>query len=102
MVEHRIPTIDDTPVNVKPFSHAHVHKQIIEDQLQQMLKDGVISPSCSSYNSPVFIIQKKATKDGAPKYRMVIDFRSLNSRTIGDAYQLPLINSYVGQCHFPS
>ena len=95
MVEHRIPTIDDTPINVKPFRCAHVHKQIIEDQVQQMLKDGVISPYRSSYNSHVFIIPKKATIDGAPKYRMVIDFRSLNYRTIAGAYQLSLINSIL-------
>ena len=70
LIEYRIPTTDDIPVNVKPFRHAQVHKQIIEDQIQQLLEDSVISPSTSNYNSPIFIIPKKSGKDGKPRHRM--------------------------------
>jgi transposase InsO family protein len=48
---------------------------------------GRIRPSTSNYGSPCFFVPKK---DG--KFRMVVDFRTLNAATVPDVYPLPLIN----------
>ena len=62
------------------------------------LKDtGVITDYTSPYNSPVFIIPKKSDKFGNKKWRIVVDFRALNEKTIGDAYPLPNIAEILDQ-----
>lgn len=58
-----------------------------------MLKDGVIRPSKSPYNSPLWIVAKKPKANGEKQYRIVIDFKRLNAVTISDAYPIPDINS---------
>ncbi|CAB0045400.1 unnamed protein product [Trichogramma brassicae] len=41
--------------------------------------------------------RKKPGPDGTPKWRIVIDFRELNKKTIGDAYPLPNITDIMDQ-----
>jgi len=55
-----------------------------------MLEKGVIEPSSSPYNSPLWIVPKRDDSLGIKKWRLVIDFRALNEKTIGDAYLLSL------------
>ncbi|XP_063040269.1 uncharacterized protein LOC134435312 [Engraulis encrasicolus] len=57
-----------------------------EAHLQDMLRAGVITPSSSEWASPVVLVRKK---DGG--VRWCVDYRSLNSLTIKDAYPLPKI-----------
>ena len=53
--------------------------------------------SDSPSNSPLLIIQKKVGPDGRPKWRMVVDFRKLNEKTIGDAHPPPDITEILDQ-----
>ena len=52
----------------------------MEDQVQNMLRKGVIEESTSPWLSPVILVPKKS-KDGKPKYRFCVDFRALNAVT---------------------
>ena len=62
----------------------------ITRQVDELLKNKIIKPSQSPYNTPVWIVPKKP--DSQRKRRMVLDFRKLNEKTIGDSYPLPNIN----------
>ena len=62
-----------------------------------MVSEGVIGPSNSPYNAPMLIIPKKLDHTGKRKYRVVIDFRLLNEKTVGDAYPLPNITEILDQ-----
>jgi len=42
-------------------------------------------------------VPKRAGPDGKPKWRMVVDFRKLNEKTIGDAHPLPDITEILDQ-----
>ena len=61
------------------------------------MEDGIVTPSKSPWNSPLLIVPKKTGADGKPKWRMVVDFRKLNEKTVGDAYPLPDITEILDQ-----
>ena len=60
-VMHRIPTIDNIPINVKQYKFPISLKEEVERQVQEMLDSGIIKPSSSPYNSPLWIVPKKWT-----------------------------------------
>jgi hypothetical protein len=90
-VMHSIPTENNLPINTKQYRYPPAHKEFIKEQIQKYLRDGIIKPSDSPSNSPLWIVPKKPDSQGRPRWRMVIDFRDLNLKTVGDAYPLPNI-----------
>ena len=53
-IDVKIDLKDDTPVNVKPFSIPHACRESLKEEIDKMLELGVIQPSNSPYNSPIF------------------------------------------------
>jgi len=96
-IEHKIITTDDRPINVKQYRFPPAHKQEINRQVDDMLGKGVIETSTSPYNSPLWVVPKKADSKGNKRWRLVIDFRALNEKTLGDAYPLPNIIDILDQ-----
>jgi len=97
VISHRIVTTDQIPVHVKQYRFPPVHKSEIDKQTMSLLKDGVIEQSLSPYNSPIWIVPKKEDSHGNKRWRMVIDYRRLNEKTVGDAYPLPNIIEILDQ-----
>jgi len=69
-----------------------------------LLEGSIIKPSQSSYNTPIWIVPKKEDSKGNKRklerkilQRMVLDFRALNDKTIGDAYPLSNIVDILHQ-----
>lgn len=96
-------TKDEQPAYVKSFRHTHSIKNIIQKQIQKLLGDKIIRPSISPYNAPVWIVDKKKDASGQKNYRMVIDYRRLNEKTIEDEYHLPRIEKILndsGKCGY--
>lgn len=96
-VKHTIPTTDNIPIHVKQYRYPPVHKEEIDRQVTKLLADEIITPSSSPFNAPLWIVPKKPAADGRKKWRMVIDFRKLNEKTVGDAYPLPNIVEILDQ-----
>jgi hypothetical protein len=65
--------------------------------VEQLVKDGIIAISESPWNRTLLIVPKKAGPNGKPKWRMVMDFRRLNEKTVGDADPLPDITEILDQ-----
>jgi len=65
--------------------------------VKQLLEDGIIAKSDSAWNSPLLVVPKKVGPDGKRKWRLVVDFRKLNEKTVGDAYPLPDITEILDQ-----
>lgn len=96
-VTHKIPTTDNTPVHTKQYRYPPIHKDEINKQMSALLANKVVVPSNSPYNSPLWIVPKKPDENGNKKWRMVIDYRALNEKSVADAYPLPSINEILDQ-----
>ncbi|KAI4472232.1 hypothetical protein M0802_017030 [Mischocyttarus mexicanus] len=97
VTKHRIQTIDDTPINVKQYRFPLIHKEEIKKQIREMIDSGIIETSTSPYNSPLWIVPKKPDSQGNKRWRLVIDFRGLNEKTVSDAFSLPNITDILDQ-----
>lgn len=83
---HTIRLRSNKPINIRPYRYSAEKKKIISEQIQEMLSQGVITPSTSEYNSPIVIVKKKDGRD-----RFCVDFRKLNDATESEAAVLPVI-----------
>lgn len=88
-IKAEIRTTDNNPIYSKTYPYPQALKDEVERQITKLLNDGIIRPSKSPYNSPIWIVQKKMDASNEKKYRMVIDYRKLNSKTISDKYPIP-------------
>ena len=80
-MEHSIKMTDEHPAYTKQFRIPHEHRSVLIEHLNNWLKLGVVSPSRSHYNSPIFCVPKK---DGS--LRPVLDFRAINNKSFIDKY----------------
>jgi hypothetical protein len=94
-VKHVIKTTDELPVHTKSYRYPYIHKPEIQRQINEMLDNGIIKPSTSPWSSPVWIVPKKLDASGKQKWRMVIDYRKINEKTIDDRYPLPNITDIL-------
>lgn len=90
-----IRTTDDNAVFTKSYPYPQALKKEVTKQIDKLLNDGIIRPSKSPYNAPVWVVPKKADASGEKKYRLVIDFRKLNEKTINDRYPIPDTSSIL-------
>ena len=98
LVEHRIVTGDTKPIRKTPYRVPFALRKEMEDQVQEMLRKGVIEESSSPWNFPAILVPKKS-QDGTPKFRFCVDFRALNAVTQFDSYPLPLLEESVSMLH---
>lgn len=84
--------IQHPPIHVKNHHFPTAHKKGVAKQINEYLKQGIIQPSSSPWNAPIWIVPKKADKSGQEKWGIVTDYRRLNAITIEDTYPLPNID----------
>ncbi len=79
-VTHHIALQPNTqPTYVPSYRLPHSQKQIVQQKVDELLKEGVIQEYHSPWNSPLFLVP---IKDGS--YRPVIDFLKVNALTVPD------------------
>lgn len=67
----------------------------VRRQTNQWLKEEIIRPSISHYNSPAILVKKKPDADGKVQFRLCIDLRELNSRTLPDNFPMPNVTTLI-------
>ena len=72
----------------RPYRYSPQKMDIIDDQVKQLLKLGIIEPSESAWRSPLVVVEKK---DG--QARLCTDYRVLNMMTEDDTYPMPTARS---------
>lgn len=89
--EHRIDLKNDVqPVRQNPYRSGHKEREFAREEIEKMLKAGVIEPSNSEWASPIVLAPKK---DGS--LRFCVDYRRLNAVTQRDSYPLPRMDDCV-------
>ena len=86
LIKHRIDFLPDKDIPFKQ-KHRRIPPMMVEEvrqHLQQLLSAGIIRKSKSPWASNIVLVRKK---NGS--LRMCVDYRSLNNRTVKDAYALP-------------
>jgi hypothetical protein len=63
--------------------------------VKRLLREGIIEVSTSPWRSPILVVPKKIDASGQQKFRLVVDYRKLNDKTVGDAYPLPDITEIL-------
>lgn len=103
-VKAEIRTIVETPIWSKQYPYPLSVNAFVNKEVKKMLDNGVIRPSKSPYNSPIWVVTKKGiNEDGTPKLRMVIDYKKINEQTVSDRYPIPdtnVILSNLGKSKF--
>ncbi|KAL0197545.1 hypothetical protein M9458_006085, partial [Cirrhinus mrigala] len=90
VLQHRIYTTCQIPIKQRPYRLSPLKQLAMEEQLEEMLKQGIVEPSHSGWASPVVLVPKK---DG--KLRFCVDYKKINSVTESDAYPLPNITEIL-------
>ena len=78
---------EDTVINQPPYRIPHSQQGKLNSEIQTMLKDGVITRSKSSFNSPLILVPKPDKSE----IRICIDYRKLNSITRPVTFPIPRI-----------
>ncbi|XP_062532887.1 uncharacterized protein K02A2.6-like [Bombyx mori] len=89
-VELKLLLTDETPVYQNPRRLSPLELEIVDKQIKEWLKDGVIKPSNSDFASPI-VLAKKKNKG----YRLCVDYRKLNKKIIKERFPLPLIEDQI-------
>lgn len=90
-IKHSIKTTDEAPIYTKSYRYPFIHRQEVKEQISKMLEQGIIRPSNSAWSSPIWVVAKKPDASGQTKWRIVVDFRKVNEKTIDDRYPIPNI-----------
>lgn len=103
-IKHQIRTTDNIPIHTKSYKYPQIFETEVQEQIRKMLNDGIIKESISPYTSPIWVVPKKTDASGKKKFRLVIDYRKLNEKTISDKYPIPEITDILDKlgktCYF--
>lgn len=84
--KHHINLTDDTPIKDSPRRVPMYKRDEVQEQVKKLEEQGLIEKSDSPYSAQTVLVKKKSGK-----WRMCVDYRKLNEKTIKDAYPLPRI-----------
>ncbi|KAF4090058.1 hypothetical protein AMELA_G00047550 [Ameiurus melas] len=90
VVCHHIKTPLGVVVRQRPYRVPEARRKTIEEEVERMLRDGVIEESNSPWSSPIVVVPKP---DGS--IRLCKDFRRLNQVSDFDSYPLPRVDDLV-------
>ena len=91
VIQHEIHLEKERPITLHPYYRkSPLENAFLEEEIQKMLDNGIISHSDSPWFAPVVIARKKNGK-----FRLCVDYRKLNEITKKDRYPLPRIDELL-------
>jgi len=86
-LKHAIDTGDHKAVYIPPYRKSNQVEELLAEETNKLLRQGIIEPSISPWSPPVVLIKKK---DGTSHF--CVDFTKLNVITVRDPYPLTCID----------
>ena len=83
---HAIKLANETPIKEPPRRVPLFKRKVLEEEIDKLEQKGIIEKSCSPWSAPIVLVQKKDLT-----WRLCVDYRKLNDKTIKDAYPIPRI-----------
>lgn len=90
ITEMHIKLTDDSPVSYKPYRLPFAERKIVRDMIDNLLANDIVRESNSPFASPIVLVRKKNND-----YRLCVDYRALNKKTIKDRYPMPVIDDQL-------
>ena len=60
MLQHKIELLPDArPVYIPAYRLPHSQREIAQRKVEEMINEGIVEPSTSPWNSPLFLVPKK-------------------------------------------
>lgn len=81
---------DDSPVAYKPYRLPYSERNVVRKIVGELLDNNIIRESHSAYASPIVLVRKKNDD-----YRLCVDYRALNKKTIKNSYPMPVIDDQL-------
>ena len=94
-IKHDIKLTDETPIYTKSYRYPEIHREEVKSQISKLLAQNIIRDSNSPWSSPIWIVPKKLDQSGKQKWRMCVDFRNINKKTVDDKFPLPNITDIL-------
>jgi Reverse transcriptase (RNA-dependent DNA polymerase) len=96
ITKHRIDLQENAkPAYQAPYCAGKQSREIERQEVDRMLKAGVIEPATSEWASPVVLITKN---DGS--IRFCVDYRKLNALIVKDSYPLPRMDECLDSLEY--
>ncbi len=90
-VIHHLALQPNTQPTYVPFYRLpHSEEQVVQQKVDELIKEGVIQESHSPWNSPLYLVPKKDES-----YRPALDFRKVNALTVAYHYLLPVLSELL-------
>lgn len=96
IIKHSIRLLPNAKtVNVRQYRIPHIHKQILQNIIENYENQGIIEKCQSAYNSPAILVSKKDENNGKTDHRFVVDYRKLNEISELYSFPIPLIDDIL-------
>ena len=92
VITHKVITTNDVPLRQKAYRTPQALKDKVQNEIDSMLKLGVIEEVNSAYASPIVVVRKPNGD-----VRVTTDFRMLNKATQFDPYEIPRIDEILDE-----
>ena len=83
------------PMHKKFFRCSGEREEALKEMIAKLISRGWIVPSKSEWTSQAFVVPKPPDATGKKRWRLVLDYRYLNSQTKDDPFPLPLIEDLI-------
>lgn len=94
-IKHKIRLTNETPIHTKLYRYPQILKEEVQNQIQKLLENNIIRPSISPYSATIWLVLKKSDASGKKKWRLVVDYRKINEKTVDDKYPFPQISEIL-------
>ncbi|XP_068240074.1 uncharacterized protein [Palaemon carinicauda] len=90
LVQHDVELESETPIKQAPYRLNPVKKEFVEKEINYLLTNNLITPSSSSWSSPIVVVAKENGQS-----RLCIDYRKVNKATKADSFPIPRVDDCI-------